>query len=1062
VNKQAPIKNEMPTRKHEPNNNDLRYDGSRYNQNAPPAEDEDTDYQAELELLHPSAEISVELPFKGNGNMFQVRTVVSDETFIGRASTMEEALAKCCKKAVKFIRQYWDSAARKPLPPHQRKQMEADLPSAYNGKRAPASRSNNSNASRKSKASKQDKTYEGHYYDDYYEETESDRGHQNSHHQSGRVGYGYKAQELDQRNNNNNEGDSGFFYEDGDSVADSNATFGCGEFEDPFTGEIRLKPNVPIKNAVMMLNELFPPPKAPQYKVTSQTGPPNNPTFTMVCSIGNKSFRGEGKSKKEAKLSCSQAAIEMLYGYTTSETVSVPERSNPRANCDLDDWMELEGKNPVSILNELYPGIQYQLISTTGPSHAPVFIIKASLNDMSFEGSGKSKKDAKLNASKALLVHLHKVGFDPMTGDMMSTQVSTEEVAEGHSFADQIGQLVTSKYQALFGTTTYSKRRVMAGIVISRGDGDVSSSGEVICVSSGTKCINGEQLSLEGCVINDSHAEIVTRRCMVVYLYSQLELLTVDDEAEREKSIFQKSADDSELHELKPGIEFHLFITTSPCGDARIFSLHENPSPSAAAKDKKTADAAPNALNNVDSDSPLPPKLFDIEGIGAEQPNEEAKEEEERDGMMAGLTAAVADTSLKSNHDQQGQRFCGQENADDAAASETHPPPNAPLPEEPVLPSTAVDDPQGSIHDGVRKEPSFEADRDAADAGQQQPSIQELSPLPPCSSTPPPRQYDDAEAGLAQIGDGMPPVIGVTHSKLCQLLGAAADSISESAVQNLLLPKIYVTPPSDDCDDSPTPECFSETASTITERGDKEEGATAAKGEASRKSADSSRGMLRSKIECGMGTVPINPKILIQTWDGVRAGDRLLTMACSDKILRWNVLGIQGALLTHLIKPIYLKSITVGSKFHPGHMKRAVYERITPFIESLPPKYTVNTPDLYATTSPETRQATKAHDYSVNWIVDHGQPEIVNGSTGKTINDNTSRLSKKCLFTKFLTISNHLSKNKFSNEERYSEVKQMAVDYQTSKAQLIEALNQAGCGHWIEKPVEQDQFSISI
>ena len=79
---------------------------------------------------------------------------------------------------------------------------------------------------------------------------------------------------------------------------------------------IRLKPNVPIKNAVMMLNELFPPPKAPQYKVTSQTGPPNNPTFTMVCSIGNKSFRGEGKSKKEAKLSCSQAAIEMLYGYS--------------------------------------------------------------------------------------------------------------------------------------------------------------------------------------------------------------------------------------------------------------------------------------------------------------------------------------------------------------------------------------------------------------------------------------------------------------------------------------------------------------------------------------------------------------------------------------------------------------------------------------------------------------------------------------------------------------------------------------------------------------------------
>ena len=56
--------------------------------------------------------------------------------------------------------------------------------------------------------------------------------------------------------------------------------------------------------------------------------------------------------------------------------------------------------------------------------------------------------------------------------------------------------------------------------------------------------------------------------------------------------------------------------------------------------------------------------------------------------------------------------------------------------------------------------------------------------------------------------------------------------------------------------------------------------------------ADSSRGMLRSKIECGMGTVPLSPKIHLQTWDGVMSGDRLLIMACSDKILRWNVVGM--------------------------------------------------------------------------------------------------------------------------------------------------------------------------
>ena len=40
------------------------------------------------------------------------------------------------------------------------------------------------------------------------------------------------------------------------------------------------------------------------------------------------------------------------------------ESQNPRTITEIDDWMELEGKNPVSILNELYPGTQYTLMSS--------------------------------------------------------------------------------------------------------------------------------------------------------------------------------------------------------------------------------------------------------------------------------------------------------------------------------------------------------------------------------------------------------------------------------------------------------------------------------------------------------------------------------------------------------------------------------------------------------------------------------------------------------------------------------------------------------------------------
>ena len=57
-------------------------------------------------------------------------------------------------------------------------------------------------------------------------------------------------------------------------------------------------------------------------------------------------------------------------------------------------------------------------------------------------------------------------------------------------------------------------------------------------------------------------------------------------------------------------------------------------------------------------------------------------------------------------------------------------------------------------------------------------------------------------------------------------------------------------------------------------------------------------------------------------------------MFVSDKILRWNVLGVQGALLSMIIEPIYLYSVTLGSLFHPHHMFRAVVGRIQSVLDN--------------------------------------------------------------------------------------------------------------------------------
>jgi len=111
--------------------------------------------------------------------------------------------------------------------------------------------------------------------------------------------------------------------------------------------------------------------------------------------------------------------------------------------------------------------------------------------------------------------------------------------------------------------------KVLAGIVMSSG---IAINGShVICFATGDDCISGRHLSLKGEAVNDCHAVILARRGLVSFLYDQLEQYRTQPE----ESVFEPAGnvDGFPLRlKIKEGILFHLYVSSTPSGDAWLSS----------------------------------------------------------------------------------------------------------------------------------------------------------------------------------------------------------------------------------------------------------------------------------------------------------------------------------------------------------------------------------------------------------------------------------------------------------------------------------------------------------